>query len=341
MDYCKAHFGKSINDITLHDVKLYFKTDRYETDQLEFKSINKEGNVNDKFSAIYKSTCAFLNSSGGLLIWGAPIGNKVSGKNEKIFTGDLTFFNIVLEKDFIISKISDSIIPLPNNIRINIIENDKTSLVILEVDGSEYAPHQTSNTYYMRIDGQSKPVPHHYIEALFKRIKYPDIEVYLNFIKIKEFDDEFRLNFELLFFNWSPLINEEKLSFRVISNGMFIGSGIENSESYRLDGSEYFKDNLKSIFYYGEPVREAEILSFKKDKLINPLNITTLYVSVAGKHSPRKISEYILDFNNFDYLNPNKIIVQKKENQLMKDSHFEKGTNKKSILEGIFGKDIL
>ncbi len=138
MDYCKSHFGKSISELTIEDIESFFHTERVETDQIEFKSINSVGSINEKFIGINKSVCAFLNSSGGLLFWGAPVGQNIEGKKEKIFKGALTFFNIVLEKDFVVSKISDSIIPLPNNIRIKILEKNKSSLIIIEVGSSEY-----------------------------------------------------------------------------------------------------------------------------------------------------------------------------------------------------------
>jgi predicted HTH transcriptional regulator len=173
MDFCTAHFGKTLNSLTIEDVKSYFTDERIESDQIEFKSIHSTGNSNEKFTGIEKSVCAFLNSSGGLLIWGSPEGQKVEGRKEKIFKGELSFFNVVLEKDFIISKISDSIIPLPNNVRINILSEGSNSIVVLEIGISEYSPHQNANAYYMRIDGQTKPAPHHYIEALFKKITYP------------------------------------------------------------------------------------------------------------------------------------------------------------------------
>ncbi|MBL0145403.1 MAG: putative DNA binding domain-containing protein [Chitinophagaceae bacterium] len=85
MDYCTSHFGKRLNDLTIQDIESYFQQERIETDQLEFKSISQHGNLNDKILGIQRSICAFLNSSGGLLIWGAPEGKKYM-KKKKRFT---------------------------------------------------------------------------------------------------------------------------------------------------------------------------------------------------------------------------------------------------------------
>lgn len=90
MDYCTAHFGKKLEDLTFHDIENFFSVERVETDQLEFKSINLKGGLDEKFPGIQKTVGAFLNSSGGLLIWGAPDGKLTSGKKEKAFVGSLT-----------------------------------------------------------------------------------------------------------------------------------------------------------------------------------------------------------------------------------------------------------
>jgi predicted HTH transcriptional regulator len=254
MDFCTAHFGKTLKELSIQDIKSYFLEERIETDQLEFKSINSIGNINDKFAGIQRTVCAFLNSSGGLLIWGAPEGLKVEGKKEKIFKGDLSLFNQILEKDFVVSKISDSIIPLPNNIRTNIIIDGSKSIIIIEIDSSEYSPHQNADTYYMRIDGQTKPAPHHYIEALFKKITYPNIEAFLKITKIEVFQgNKYKVDFDMYYFNWTPLQNEEKLSFRVVSDGVFGHyQNPQHSYLYTMEGHEYFKENVKDVFYFGE-----------------------------------------------------------------------------------------
>jgi hypothetical protein len=80
IDFCTAPFGKELNSLTLADIKSSFTEERIETDQIEFKSLHPAGNINEKFAGIQRSVCAFLNSSGGLIIWGSPEGQKVEGK---------------------------------------------------------------------------------------------------------------------------------------------------------------------------------------------------------------------------------------------------------------------
>ena len=172
MDYSQIYLGKPLADLDYSDVEKYFSTDQSETDQIEFKSYPPQGqsSVDDSLKGVIQSATAFLNSSGGLVIWGAPIGKVIAGKKEKVFIGDLTKVPLTVEKDWLISKISDKIIPLPMGIRVKLIAGPDSQVAVFEVDESPYAPHQTDNRYYMRIDGQSKPAPHHYIDALFKRV---------------------------------------------------------------------------------------------------------------------------------------------------------------------------
>jgi hypothetical protein len=335
MDFCTAHFGKTLHSLTIEDVKSYFTEERIESDQIEFKSIHTAGNINENFVGIRRSVCAFLNSSGGLLIWGSPEGQKIEGKKEKVFKGDLTFFNQVLEKDFLISKISDSIIPLPNNIRTNILSNGSNSIVLLEMGPSEYSPHQNANTYYMRIDGQTKPAPHHYIEALFKKITYPNIEAFLSITSVEiVHESKFKVAFNMFFFNWTPLQNEEKLSFRVITTGVFENSKYPQlAHLYAMEGHEYFKENVKDIFYFGEPIHESNTIFFDLTKISRYENKGRLNITFGGKLSPRKTCEYDFDFGNLPLNYPNDIIIRKKENKLTKDLQDEKGVTRDSIIK--------
>jgi hypothetical protein len=342
MNYCKSYFGKSVNDLTISDIEGFFKNERIENDHLEFKSIHPSGSINEKYKGIIRTVCALLNSGGGLLIWGSPEGERLEGKKEKSFKGNLTYFDEVLEKDSVVSKISDSINPLPSNIRINILEKSNSSIVIIEIDESEYSPHQTSDTYFMRIDGQTKPAPHHYIEALFKKIKYPNLEAFLKITKAEIYQtgtphSKYLIEFDLYFFNWSPLQNEEQLSFRVVAeNGIYGRYGQpEFNHLYRLSGHEYFEENAREIFYFGEPVREAEVLLFDPYEVGQKQNRAVLFITFGGKLSPRKTSEYILDFTKIHSHDLNDMIIQKKENRLTKDVQDDKGVNKESIIQSI------
>ena len=212
MLFSKNYFKKeNIEDITYDDVVNFFKEERQESDKIEYKSfvISEKNDVpiGKKIDGVIKSITGFLNSDGGLLIWGAPSGKKLPNKIEKIFIGELSLVNQLYEKDQLISKISDRITPLPRGILFHRIENNKKYIYLFEIPKSEYSPHQFDNRFYMRIDGQSKPAPYHYVEALFKQIKFPKLNVYLKLFDWKKVNDDFQLIVDIVIFNHSKLEN--------------------------------------------------------------------------------------------------------------------------------------
>src|SRR5437867_2114066 len=114
MDFCSIFFGKPLNDLSYQDIEDYFIHEQIETNQIEYKSINEVGDLNPKIKALAENITAFLNSEGGIIIWGAPIGKEKAGQKEKVFQGDLTPISELFEKDRFVNKVSSLIIPLPN-----------------------------------------------------------------------------------------------------------------------------------------------------------------------------------------------------------------------------------
>src|SRR6187399_975460 len=114
MSYIQQYFGKAPQDLTYQDVTDFFSIEREESDKIEFKSYHAPGeNDKEKENGIIRTVCAFLNSSGGLLIWGAPVGQNVAGKTEKVFVGALSPVTRLVEKDYFINRITDSTTPAP------------------------------------------------------------------------------------------------------------------------------------------------------------------------------------------------------------------------------------
>jgi predicted HTH transcriptional regulator len=208
MSFVLKYFGKEIENLTYQDVVDFFSTEKEESDKIEFKSYVAGGDEKDKENGIIRSVCAFLNSIGGVVVWGAPVGQSVPGKTEKVFTGALSPLNKLIEKDYFINRLTDLITPAPNGITFTRLENARQYVYILNIEPSEYSPHQFRNTYYMRIDGQTKPAPHHYIEALFKKITYPHLKGFIKIEEIKNDGRQFFLRVSFIIFNMSKLQNE-------------------------------------------------------------------------------------------------------------------------------------
>lgn len=337
MDYCKLYFDKNLHELTFEDIENFFLEEKEESDKIEFKSFydEEDKDFDKKRNKVLKSISGFLNSEGGIIIWGAPCGQNVEGKKEKIFKGKLSPVSRLLEKDSFIRKVTNSITPAPRPIRFQPIERDGEYIYVIEVEQSPYPPHQFQNNYYMRLDGQTVPAPHHYVEALFKKVKYPNLEGYIKIISAKGTGHSYTVNFQLSFFNWSALHNEENLTYRfIVSNGQFINkSGEGRKEVYNSEMNEHHILVAKDIFYYGEPVTEQEFVEFIPLRLAKTQKKAKILLTFGGKFSPLKASYYTLDFSKINSPNPNDMIIEAKQNILFIDLQSEIGVTKESILK--------
>lgn len=344
MNYSQAFFGVDLNDLVYQNIQNYFQDPKEENDKIEFKSFTAQGILEEKFRSIFKSCCAFLNSEGGIIIWGAPLGNVPAGRREKIFQGALSPITQILEKDRVINRISTNITPIPNGINVKIIPDPTSTncICVFEIQRSEYAPHQHENTYFMRLDGQSRPAPHHYIEALFKQIKYPNIEGYLKFNSIQVLNEHrgiyYRLNLEIQIWNFSPLQNEKNVSFRLIcDNGIFpLWSFAATAHEYTMQGHEFFKSQFADVLHFGNPRRISSNIDYEP-QLINDRSRLILYF--GGEMSPLKQSQYLISIIETGRgQNGNEIILEKEENKLMSDLQAGIGVTKDQQLREALGR---
>jgi hypothetical protein len=331
MDYCKIHFGKTLMELKFEDIQNFFSIEKTETNQLEFKSF--AGNVSDNYPGLIKTICGFLNSKGGLLIWGAPKGEKRSSKNEKIFSGDLAPITQLIVKDQCISKCSDSISPLPVGIRLNVISKDNNCLCVFEIDESDYAPHQMDNVYYMRIDGQTKPAPHHYVEALFKKIKNPLLEGYLKFNEAELVSGILKIHLTVLLFNWTPMQNVEEISYRLSSdNGIFSEKYIPD---YHINNMREFRaENFKNVLHFGEPAVGIHTIAVNLSKFRD----ITIVLSFGGRNTSAKSSKYKFSLGNMSLSNIESNLIERKENLSYKELQDSMGVTRESTLKGLLNR---
>lgn len=350
MIFTKNYFGKEkIEEITYEDILKFFCEERQESDKIEFKSFvvsdksdRKGDSLKDKENGIIKSISGFLNSEGGMLIWGSPAGEIVEGKKEKIFRGELSLVEHLYEKDQFISKLTDSITPTPRGILFHRIEHEGKYLYLFEAPKSEYSPHQFDNRFYMRIDGQTKPAPYHYIEALFKQIKFPNLNGYIklyawNLINTNQ-RSVYQLYFKVLLFNHSKLQNDYNVSYRILfsvgefqdSNKMSAPKGV----SFDLNGAEKRVDNIKDVIHYGEPVYQLECVLFDAHKLQQASGKIEIMLVFGAKKSPMKICNYKLQITEQPPTNLNDWFFEIKENEMMSEGNDVAEEDKlESILE--------
>lgn len=152
--YCEAYLGSPIDTVTIQEINDYFSVERGDEPMtIEYKSYyDRDTNFARKEEAVLKTICAFLNSNGGLLIWGAPIGT-TNQQGEKVFTGELSPVEKRYTRDQFISKIANRILPYSTSVRFQDFEVEPGKYVYLfDVPESETKPHQFDDRYYMRLD---------------------------------------------------------------------------------------------------------------------------------------------------------------------------------------------
>lgn len=322
MEYIKSFFGKSPEQLTYKDVENYFQLPRKESNILEYKSFNaRHGSIEQKLDAIYKVICSFLNSEGGLLIWGAPEEDKSDKENS--FSRALSPVTNYFSRDFLINKISDSITPMPNGIRVFPIENNGNLVYLIEVDQSEFSPHQTGNMYYVRIDGQKRPAPHYYIEALFRKIKYPNLGGYVKLNSFKEgrnlHSGKMILNLTVFILNHSKLQNEQNVFYTLMcDDGIFVlPSEYPQRISLSFEDHQLRDECLSEILPYGAAPYYNVNLFFTTEILFSTEKTTKLILNFGGKYSPMKVSNYELNLAKSNWKNPNEFITYRRENILI------------------------
>jgi hypothetical protein len=300
-DFSALIFGKPLRHITLVDLQGYFNEAKTESDKLEFKSYPKSlgtGGIAEQEKKVLKTICAFLNSDGGLLIWGAPEGKNLAGTNEKVYEGALTFVSEPYEKDAFIAKIANRIIPSPRNVIFHRIDDQGKYLYLFEAPASEYAPHQFDNVYWMRMDGQSAAAPHHYIEALFRRVSFPKLEAYLRIdgYRFDNVNKHSRLSCSVFFRNLSRYQNGENLQCRLkTSMGLIVK---ENGNYIHLDGaiqrgSNEQKEVANSI-YFGNFIQQSFDIILDRNQLHQNDYVLVFDVIFGAKNSPMKWCQYVI-----------------------------------------------
>lgn len=303
--YASSNFGKPLVEITLDDLNHFFATEQEESDTLEFKSYAERGqnNHNHKEAGVLKTICAFLNSSGGLVIWGAPEGHTPQGRQTKVFTGALSPVSRLIEKDTFIAKVANAIVPLSNLIKMHRVEVAPNEYVYLfEVSQSISKPHQFDNRYWVRSDGQTNVAPHYLIDALFKQIRYPILGGYIKFHNVTLMQrNMINLHFEIYIVNHSKEQNEYDMYFSIMTNqGTFLGAPRDGYYGY--GGKQYSRDSVAKILSYSHGPFQSMNLQLEYPEFEETR--VELMLTFGGRLSPMKRSEYVLSFKGFNGFGP-------------------------------------
>lgn len=224
-NYIQKILGKSIEKIQLDHVKEFFKSPQEETSILEFKS----GEVD--ILKVFKEIAAFHNTEGGLLIVGAPKEQvqEIGKVKKKLCQGNLTYSKFE-GRDWLLQKIGSNIVPYPTGIQIKDFQTEQGAVFLIDVPQSTNPPHQCTSDgcYYIRIDNESKPAPHGFIQAMFNQRRKPKLLALINF---KASDQPLRRSVTINIHNNSKIPAEQTTFLIQIYNA----SSIAAADEFRSD----------------------------------------------------------------------------------------------------------
>lgn len=348
MTHIERIFSKQITELVYSDIEEYFSEPQIETDFIEFKSFDSSRTIPQNFDLIHRAFCAFLNSEGGVIIWGAP--RSTGSGNEIVFGGEgqqLRPITSVPAKDQMVNILSGKITPLPNSFQLTVIANyDNTqSIIVIEIVKSEYSPHQYNNFYYMRMDGQTRYAPHHYIEALFKQIKFPQIEAYIKFGSLNvHMSQEYRFPVEIMVFNYSPLQNESDIICDLTTaKGSFMSATSSPYRSFNFNGKQVILRKGSDALSFGAPFLFRETIQIPFTEITERENesVLELILKVVGKTSPARMSKYKIELYPLTHgADGNSRLSEKIENKFMINYQNETGLSKAEQLRIILGREV-
>lgn len=330
MTYSEQYFGKKLNDLDYSDIEIFFIEPREETETIEFKS-GAGDFENMLHNIIPKVLSSFLNSSGGILVWGSPQEkwvNEADKSKGKICSGSMIPVNTYKEKDSVINKILGRISYMPSGISLKILTQGDSYIYVFEIRESEVKPLQSDGRYYIRLDGQCKPAPHYLVDALFKQVKIPNLEGYLRFLNANFTKNILAISVRFFIFNFTPTLNEKNVSADLLcSNGNF-----------RVEGNPAKKKVDKLVF--GRPWSYTFTWTIEIDQLDEIANEVSFILSFMGDNSPAKVSEYKLNLRSIQRgnIDHKTHVTCIRENRTLIEIQAEIGHSKEENLRAILGR---
>lgn len=151
----ELRFKKELNKLDLKDVSILIEHKIEESYNLEYKQPTR--NVKKDCNSIAKQISAFLNSNGGIIIYGV-VEEKVIPHS---YPTDYKYINIAKEQ--IENLLKSRIDPWNEQVKIKRIKNKNDFLegiFVVEVPKSNNPPHMANNIYYKRLNFQTLPMSH-------------------------------------------------------------------------------------------------------------------------------------------------------------------------------------
>jgi len=191
----QLRFGKELEKLQINDILSLIQNKVDESQNLEYKEPSKD--LSEDCNNLAKSISGFLNTDGGILIYGVS----ERKEDDHRFPTDAKWCDTAKER--IENLLKSRIQPWEERIKIHRVENkedERVGIFIIEVPKSNNPPHMYNHCYYQRLNFQTQPMTHQNVFRAFqtswirRRDLYQDVleplysEIKLNCEKIERFD---------------------------------------------------------------------------------------------------------------------------------------------------------
>ncbi len=296
----------SSNDITQEILEKYFEEERDETMFLEFKSFTEKSvdgrpqelKNSEKEKGVIKTIDAFLNSNGGLLIWGAPESAEVKRgkKTVKICKGQLSPVPDFYDRDSFMNKLASLIKPLPQGVRMVPVSVGNGYVYLFDVQESQNKPYQYDGRYYVRMDTGTSRAEHYMVYAMCRQIKNPELALSFDFGPARASLGTDHISFELSvkIENITETVNDYDIYVKLnISPQGSIGVNNCNPANYP---DTVLDEGIAKILSFGLPIKYSCVVYTPKQ----PMPSSGIIVSIwyGGRNSIVKKISFKVEYDN-------------------------------------------
>ncbi len=163
MSFVKHVFNKDyLTQIAIEDIQKLIDNETEESLHLDYEEIPK----NAKYDGLADHISGFLNTSGGLIVFGVS----ETRKEGRHIPHKITWSTI--KKETLENNLYGKIDPWHEEIRILPLQNpsDRTQRIfIVSVQKSNNPPHMSNFRYYVRLNFQTQPIGHDQVLSIFKQ----------------------------------------------------------------------------------------------------------------------------------------------------------------------------
>lgn len=174
----QLRFGKELERLQISDILSLIQNNIDESQNLEYKE--PSNNLGKDCEHLAKSMSGFLNTDGGILIYG--VSERKEGDHR--YPTNIEWCNTTKER--LENLLKSKIQPWEERIRIHRIKsrnNEKVGIFVIEIPKSNNPPHMYNYSYYQRLNFQTQPMTHQSVLRVIQTSWIRRRELHLNVLE--------------------------------------------------------------------------------------------------------------------------------------------------------------